>query len=136
MAEEQSQPRKKARLTWPEAVSATAGVLILLGLLAVLGYDAISGDESPPAIVVRAEAVRATPGGHRVEIVAANEGGETAATVRVTGRLVAPDGAVVETSAATFAYVPAGSERRGGLFFAADPTRFALRLAAEGYVRP
>lgn len=136
MAADQNQPRKKARLTWPEAASATLGLLVLLGALAVLGYDGVFGGDAPPAIVVRADAVRETPGGHLVQIVVSNEGGETAAEVRITGRLVGPDGAVEETSAATFAYVPAGSERRGGLVFGADPAAFSLRLSAEGFVLP
>ncbi|GGK54567.1 hypothetical protein [Salinarimonas ramus] len=136
MAADQQKQRKNPRLTWPEAVSATSGLLILLGVLAVLGYDGIVGGDAPPAIEVRAEAVHETRGGHLVQIVARNEGDETAATVRVVGRLVGPDGTTVETSAATFAYVPAGSERSGGLYFSADPQRYALRLDAEGYVRP
>jgi uncharacterized protein (TIGR02588 family) len=135
MAADQQQGRK-ARLTWPEAASAGLGLLVLLGILGVLGHDGLTGGDAPPAIVVRAEAVRETPGGHLVEIVAANLGDETAATVRITGRLVDPDGSVAETSAASFGYVPAGSERRGGLYFSADPERFSLRLEAEAYVRP
>lgn len=130
------QSSEKPRLTWPEALSATLGVLVVVGTLAVLGYDLVAGGESPPAIVLRAEALRETPGGHLVEVIAANQGDETAATVRVTGRLLDSDGAVVETRETTFAYVPAGSERRGGLYFAADPGRYTLLLAAEGYVRP
>ncbi|WP_043540275.1 hypothetical protein [Salinarimonas rosea] len=126
----------KPRLTWPEAASAALGLAVLTSTLGVLGYDIVAGGRAPPAVSVRAEAVRETPDGYLVGIVARNGGDETGASVRVTGRLLREDGAVAETRATTFDYVPAGSERHGGLFFEADPRLFDLRLAADGYVAP
>lgn len=136
MGEAQDRSRKKTRLAWPEAVSTSLGLLVLAFVLAVLGYDGLAGGDAPPVVVVRSEAIRTTPAGHLVEIVAENDGDATAATVRIVARLVGPDGGVAETREATFAYVPAGSARRGGLYFTKNPRDFALQLEAEGYVRP
>ena len=42
----------------------------------------------------------------------------------------------VETSNTTIEYVPAHSERKGGLFFTSDPRQYVLRLQAKGYEKP
>src|SRR5829696_5551253 len=41
-----------------------------------------------------------------------------------------------EASEVTMAYLPAHSERRGGLFFQADPRAGSLTLHAQGYEEP
>ena len=47
----------------------------------------------------------------------------------------APSGAS-ETSEATIDYLPARSEREGGLIFSRDPRGHELRLRAKGYAQP
>jgi uncharacterized protein (TIGR02588 family) len=73
--------------------------------------------------------------GYLVTIRAVNHGGQTAAGLMVRGTL-RDGGTTIETSQTRFQYVPAESERKGGLYFSQDPRTFELSLRAEGYERP
>jgi uncharacterized protein (TIGR02588 family) len=120
---------------WEWAV-ALVGVLVVLGAMGFLGYEAIVNKTGPPAVTVRADAVHATQGGYLVQIRASNQGGATAAKVLVQGVLTNASGDRAETSETLFDYVPAHSSRAGGLFFTQDPHQFQLQLRAQGYVEP
>lgn len=43
---------------------------------------------------------------------------------------------MVESSRATFDYVPSGPAARGGLWFTRDPARYTLTVQAVGYSEP
>ena len=119
-----------------EWIAAGLGLVLTLGLLAVIGREAIAGETSePPAIDVRAVSVRPLPSGFLVELVASNRSGGTGAAVRIEGRLES-GGAAIETSDITFDYVPGHAERKGGLFFRQDPRLHKLELRALGYQTP
>ena len=119
-----------------EWIAASLGLVLTLGMVAVIGQEALRGDaDQLPAIEVRATRLASTPSGFVVEIVAANRTGGTAATVQVEGEL--KDGeSSVETSSLTLDYVPGHAERRGGLFFTEDPRRHRLEVRALGYQAP
>ena len=74
-------------------------------------------------------------GGYLVPIEVTNLGGEVAAGLLVEGVLLDGD-TVVETSSATFDYVPVGSLRHGGLIFREDPRAYELEVQARGYALP
>jgi len=112
------------------------GLALVVGMLVFLGREALAGDESPPSLDVRVESVSPSGDGYLVRFKASNTGGSTAAQVRVVGVLGPPDAAPVETSEVVLDYVPATSERRGGLFFSHDPRAQPLRLRAQGYQEP
>ena len=82
---------------------------------------------------MRAAKVTETPYGYVVDVVASNTGGETAAQVVIEGELI---GGSPEWREATIDYLPAGSERRAGLVFGADPRTHGLKLRAKGFVEP
>lgn len=139
--EAQSQPAANHQAgagPWWEQAIGGVGVLLVLGLLAFLLYEAWQ-PATPPEIVVSVQRVLSVEGGYLVELEARNEGESTAATVEVEGTLTAPDdphAAAVATSSLTFDYLPSKSTRRGGLFFKEDPAQYTLEVRALGYVEP
>ncbi|MBD0306030.1 MAG: hypothetical protein ICV76_05695 [Nitrospiraceae bacterium] len=118
-----------------EWVAAGLGLLLLLGTLGFLGYKEFTETSTPPDVTVHVETIQPARTGYLVTIRAVNHGGQTAAGLWVSGTL-RDGGTAVETSRARFQYVPAESERRGGLYFSRDPRALELSLRAEGYERP
>ncbi len=70
-----------------------------------------------------------------VQTRAVNDGGSTAANLRVEGVLTDGNGRV-EASELVLDYVPMQWHRKGGLFFARDPRHYTLQLRAKGYAAP
>ncbi|MES2564866.1 MAG: hypothetical protein V4637_19390, partial [Pseudomonadota bacterium] len=73
--------------------------------------------------------------GYLVNVQAINQGGKTAADVKVAGTLSNAQGQV-ESAEMTFKFLPPGSPKQGGLFFAQDPRTLKLELSAQGYEAP
>jgi uncharacterized protein (TIGR02588 family) len=118
-----------------EWVVAAIGAALVAGTIGYLVYLASVRDATPPDIRVVEDGVVALQGGWLVRFRAANAGGQAAAQLLVEGELEGPQGPI-ETSEATVDYLPARSERKGGLIFSRDPRRHALRLRAKGFVQP
>ena len=117
-----------------EWTAAALGLLAALVLLAIIGREAIAGNERPmPVLKVEVERVAATAAGHVVEFKVRNLSEQTAAAVHVEGTI--RRGADDEISSATIDYVPGRSESKGGLLFAGDP-RGKLELRVTGYEVP
>jgi uncharacterized protein (TIGR02588 family) len=119
---------------WEWAV-ALLGLVLVLGSMGFLAYQAVAGDDSPPDILIQANAIMPVRAGYLVQIQAINQGGSTAAELRIEGTLMGERGSV-ESSEAVIDYVPAHSHRNGGLFFTKDPRQFTLQLRATGYAEP
>lgn len=98
-------------------------------------YQGLTGESSPPEITIETETIVPGEGGYLVRIRVANRGGSVAAQLTVEGAL-REGPATVEQSAITMDYLPAGSERRGGLFFSRDPRKYDLQIRAKGYRDP
>jgi uncharacterized protein (TIGR02588 family) len=118
-----------------ESVAGAVGGILAIGTIAILLWDGVTNRHRPPIVVVEARNMHAVESGFVLEIVAMNRGDEPASQVRVEGTLGAA-GEIVETSETVFDYVPGGSRRTGGLFFAADPSGHEVELRAKGYVDP
>jgi uncharacterized protein (TIGR02588 family) len=119
--------QKPPLLEW---IASAIGLLLILGVMAVIARDAFNGSaDMAPEVTVTATRVRQSGAGYLVEFEARNVSPVTAAQLVVEGKL--PGG---ETSTATIDYVPGRSARRGGLFFSAEPNGVALR--ALGYQDP
>ncbi len=98
-------------------------------------YQAAAGDSSPPDVTVHVDSIVPTRNGYLVQFRAVNEGGATAEGLTVEG--VLRNGAeILESSSTVLEYVPAHSEREGGLFFSSDPRQHQLQLRAKGYENP
>ena len=118
-----------------EAIAGGIGALLALATIGIIVWDGVSGDGTPPIVIVEPGAVHAHAKGFVLELSAFNRGDATAAQVTVEGTL-SLDGEVVETSETTFDYLPSGSRSNGGLFFQADPRAHDVAVRAKGYVDP
>jgi uncharacterized protein (TIGR02588 family) len=137
MAASRGKAAKAQKAPLLEWIAAGVGLLLTLGMLTIIGLEALRGDTSRlPAIEVRATGVvMPAPSGFVVEIVAINRSGGTAATVQIEGTLNSGENAV-ETSSLTLDYVPGHAERKGGLFFTNDPRGHRLEVRPLGYQAP
>lgn len=123
----------KPLLEWGAAL---VGLILTLGLLGFIGWQAVQAPEQmPPVIAVSAGKVSQVPGGYVVEVTARNESPRTAAGVQVEGT-ISQTGGKSQSSSISFDYVPGYSERKGGLFFPQDPRRHQLEVRALGYQLP
>src|SRR5688572_22051116 len=114
---------------------ALLGLALVAGSIAFMVYEAVAGDSSPPDIKVHVDATIQIRKGYLVKFRAVNDGGSTAEGLTVEG--VLRNGAeILETSDTVVEYVPAHSEREGGLFFTSDPRQYQLQLRAKGYENP
>jgi uncharacterized protein (TIGR02588 family) len=111
------------------------GFMLVAATVVFLAYHAIVGEGGPPDIALRVETVTALESGYLVAFSATNSGGLAAGSVTVQGQLRS-DSATLETSEMTFQYLPARSERKGGLYFSRDPRRHTIVLSARGYEKP
>jgi len=116
-------------------VIACIGLVLVGGVLGLLIYKAIWREKGPPQITVRVISILPVQNGYLVQFHAVNHGGSTAEGVVVGGEL-RRDAETVESSHTTLDYLPANSERGGGLFFTHDPRQFELQMRAFGYEEP
>ena len=114
---------------------ALLGLALVAGSIAFMLYEAAAGDSSPPDVAVHVDATLQIRNGYLVKFRAVNEGGSTAEGVTVEGVLRSGSD-ILETSNTVLEYVPAHSEREGGLFFTSDPRQYQLQLRAKGYENP
>lgn len=134
MASDKGQHQRERTPFW-EWVVTGIGIVLVLGSLSFLLYRELTGGESPPDISVQAGAIHNASTTFLVTFRAINKGGSTASKLRIEGRLTL-NGKTVETSEALLDYLPAHSERKGGLFFSHDPRRFDIELRPTGYEKP
>lgn len=130
-----SQGEQKQQPSRAEWIVGVVCAVVVLAAVGYLFYHALSGPSLPPMVTVRVERVVPMRSGFLVEIRAVNEGSSTAATLMVEGALM-QDTTAVEKSNATIDFVPAGTERDGGLFFTKDPRQYRLEVRPTGFDRP
>lgn len=133
MAAKKTGPGQTPLLEW---LAAGIGLALMLGLLGVIGWEALhGGPEEAPAIELSLRRIAPTPAGYVVEFEALNRAGGTAQSVEIEGALI-QGGGPVETSSVTLDYLPGHSRRGGGLFFRRDPRHGRLELRALGFQTP
>ena len=119
-------------LEWLMAIVGMALVVFSVGFLL---YQAVTGNETPPDVTVEMATITPTSHGYLVQFRAINQGETTAKGLIIEGQLTEA-GQEVEKSEMTLDYIPARSEREGGLFFTENPDQFELQLRALGYQQP
>jgi uncharacterized protein (TIGR02588 family) len=120
---------------WLEWIASGIGLVLALGTLGVIAAEMLTGGRPIPAVIVHLDGVVETPAGFVALVTARNPADATAAKVEIEGELRQGDD-VLETSRIQFDYVPARSERRGGLYFRHDPRQYRLEARALGYSEP
>lgn len=131
--QERRQRSETSALEW---IAAAIGGLILLGMLGLIGAQALEpAVDEPPQIHVRAGPIQRAGDHYLVEVTATNPSGQAAGSVEIEGELKQGEEAV-ETSGATIAFVPGHSEREAGLLFTRDPRGLTLEVRAKGYELP
>ena len=123
------------QVPWLEWVASGIGLLLVLSVFGVIGWQAFNGAKVPPVITIDVENVAPVEGGYRVLFRARNRTGEAAAQVEIEGKVTAA-GEDEETSKAILDYVPGHSARQGGLFFTRDPHSGSLAVRAIGFAKP
>jgi uncharacterized protein (TIGR02588 family) len=114
---------------------AALGLLLVAASIAFMLYEAAAGDSSHADISVQVDTTLPTRNGYLVKFRAVNQGGSTVEGLTIEG-VLRNGSEVMETSDTVLEWVPAHSEREGGLFFTADPRLFQLHLRAKGYENP
>ncbi|MES2745672.1 MAG: hypothetical protein V4655_09595 [Bdellovibrionota bacterium] len=115
-----------------EKIVALVGVIIVVAVLGILGYEASRREDAVPEIILTKADVKALSEGYWVKILAENKGTSATADLVIEGTV--GEGDEKQTSTVTFDYVPAHSKREGGLYFSQNPE--SLKLRALGYQKP
>jgi uncharacterized protein (TIGR02588 family) len=116
------------------AAGALGGLLVLL-LIAFLGYQALIVRETGPALSVTVTGIEESGNGYAVHFDAVNTGGTTAQAVQIHG-VLEQEGQETEQSTATIGYLPAESRGSGALLFSSDPRNGILDIRPTGYLLP
>jgi uncharacterized protein (TIGR02588 family) len=131
-----SRQKNRGRIPALEWIAAGIGLLLTLGILGAIGWEAVRGDgDRLPAIEVEVGRIVPAAGGYAVEVELRNLSPATAAGVEVEGELTRGDGTTA-ISTVVVDYVPGRSTRTAGLFFREDPRAHGLKVRALGYSEP
>jgi uncharacterized protein (TIGR02588 family) len=133
--EDAHQPPPGAATSKWEWVSAGLGLVLVLGTVGYIGYNALTSQPFPPVVTVEHAGTVPTSGGYVVKFRARNSGPSTASGLAISGELV-EGSTVVEKSEVVLDYLPSHGEQQGGLIFQTDPAGLDLRLEAKGYLDP
>lgn len=120
------------RMEWFVALLGLTLVVLTVGWIIWRG---LTRESAPPQVALQVQSVVEIGNGYLVHLQAINQGGKTAADVKVAGTLSNARGQI-ETAEMTFKFLPPGSPKQGGLFFAHDPRTLKLELNAQGYEAP
>jgi len=132
MSDRTGKSTSKPVVVW---IAAALGLVVTLGLLGFVGWQALSSPkQEPPRIVVETGEVHRFAGGWVVEVTARNLSPQPAAAVEIEGTL--RQGGSETTAKATLDYVPGHSTREAGLFLSRDPRAGTLDVRASGYATP
>jgi uncharacterized protein (TIGR02588 family) len=120
---------------WVEWVAGIISAVLVIGMIAWVGYEAWVQENQPPSFRVEITGKGPVTDGYRIEFDIANLAARTAATVTVRGE-IRDGGQKVENADVVIDYVPAQSKSSGALIFSDDPGARELRIRAVGYSDP
>lgn len=116
-----------------ELVVGVVSGILLVAVLAFLGYQAVTYRDAPPALRTHVAPLGDTDGPpHVLEVEVRNTGGQTAQAVQITGELTRDD-RQVEQASATVRYIPPNSHREVALLFDTDPETATISVNVAGY---
>ncbi len=136
--ESEKTEHKRRRVEKPPALEwliAAAGLILVVGTIGFLIYQAVTDKNTPPDLSVSTDSVVRTENGYLVKFSIYNKGDDNAADIVVEGK-IKQNGEDLETSSVTIDYAPSNSKREGGLFFTKNPDYFEFEIRALGYKKP
>jgi uncharacterized protein (TIGR02588 family) len=126
-------PPKRDSVPPIEWVAGISSLILVLGTLAFLAFEALQSRAPLPDLRLAVESVSPTTVGHSVTVVVRNVSQQAAADVVIEGRATGGEQARAE---ARLDYVAALSERRAVLVFPFPPDMDRLELRVLGYTTP
>lgn len=118
-----------------EWIIAGAGLILVIGAIGFMLYEAMTEKSAPPNFTVSVDSINPASDGYHVKFRVKNTGDQTAADVAIEGQL--RQGAeIIETNTVTLNYLPSDSEREGGFVFSKNPHEYELKLRAKSYEKP
>lgn len=117
-----------------EWIVSAIGLLLVGATVGYMGYAALTLEDSPPDIQVEVLSVQPLRHGYLARFRATNHGGQPANEVTIQGEH--GEGENREESQAVVDFLPAGSEKSGGLFFSRQPLPDGVTVRATGYQEP
>ena len=126
---------KKGDIPAWEWVVGGIGFVFVVASIGFMLYQAFVVDEVAPEIVFETEDIVRSGSSYLVKVQVTNHGELVVSGLVIEGILLEGE-EEVESSETTIDYVPAGSQRKAGLFFTRDPQDFDLQLRAKSYVEP
>ena len=131
--QEPGERRRRSVAEW--ATFAVSGVLIL-AIVGLVTYLAVSGTKSPPVIAAAplTDEIRREAGSYYLPIEVTNRGGQTAEAVLVRGELTAAG--TPETAEFTIDFLANGETAEGTFVFATDPLAGDLTVDVVSFQPP
>ena len=123
-----------AEIPAAEWIASGIGLLLVGATIGYLVYASLAKKELPPDVQVEVLSVVPLRQGFLAQFRATNHGDQAASDVHITG--VHGGGSDAEESQAVIDFLPAQSEKNGGLFFTPEPSRESLSIRASGYQEP
>jgi uncharacterized protein (TIGR02588 family) len=120
---------------WIEWLTGLVSGLLVLGIVSLVGYEAVTQDTTPPDLIAQVGSDTAMEAGRRIEFKIINRSDKTAAAVTVRGELV-DSGNTLESHEVALDYVPGRSSARGAFIFSNDLSGRQVRIRPTGYVEP
>jgi uncharacterized protein (TIGR02588 family) len=111
------------------------GLILTLGVIGSLVWDAVRGGDKPPDLIVELGAPEPRAQGWAVPVTVRNQGDETAESARVVVTLELPGGRKEEAEL-DFPFVPRRSRREGWVHFLHPPASGRLNGRVTGYEQP
>ena len=118
-----------------EWILAAFGLVLVCVAIGSMIHRGVTQESSPPNLSIQVESTTPVQNGYAVAFRVKNTGTQTAAAVNIEAILMQGE-EEMENGTATITYMPAGSEREGGVFFTKDPRALELRIRVLGYEKP
>jgi len=128
---------EKVEKNWLEWGVFGVSLVLVLGTLAYLVYEATTLGDQPPIIEAQLGAPQQQAGEFAVPVTLINRGDQTAAGVMVEVTLESNGaGAEIERGEFSVPFLPRGATREGRVSFRTDPRAGQLKARVLGYEQP
>lgn len=119
-----------------ERLLGALGIALVGSAVSFLGYQGLTQDDQPGAVVASVLDIREVGGMHLVRFAVHNTGRQTLSQVHLTARLLDGDAQQIESAQILIDYLPGRSRQEGGVYLQHDPGRYMLQISPAGYVNP